>query len=61
MHDLSVLNADELSPTAKDVFESLLGRRLQDDEELAIWASQPHEVPTGESRKDACRKLISAS
>ena len=45
MHDLSVLNAGELSPTAKDVFESLLGRRLQDDEEFVIWASQPHEAP----------------
>jgi hypothetical protein len=57
MQDLSIVKSVELSPKAKEVFESLLGRRLRDDEELGIWASTPHEAPTGEARKDAWNKL----
>ena len=34
MQDLSIRNTAELS---KEVFESLLGRTLRDDEEASIW------------------------
>ena len=57
MQDLSILKTGDLSPAAKEVFESLLGRRLRDDEEVGIWASTPHEAPAGEARKDAWNKL----
>ena len=57
MQDLSIRKTRELSPAAKEVFESLLGRSLREDEEVGIWASGPHEAPTGEARKDAWKKL----
>jgi len=37
MQDLSIRKTAELSPAAKEVFESLLGRTLRDDEEASIW------------------------
>ena len=57
MQDMSIRKTRDLSPAAKEVFESLLGRRLRDDEEVAIWASGPHEAPTGEEHRDAWSKL----
>ena len=57
MQDLSVRKTRELPPQAKQVLESLLGRTLGDDEEVGIWASTPHEAPTGSARSDAWKKL----
>ena len=57
MQDLSILKARDLSPTAKEVFEAILGRNIRDDEEVGIWASRPHEAPTGQARKEAWRDL----
>jgi hypothetical protein len=57
MQDLSVIKTGDLSPVAKEVIESLLGRHLANDEEVSIWASSPHEAPTGEARVDAWKKL----
>jgi len=57
MQDLSILKARDLSPAAKKVFEAILGRNLQDDDEVGIWASRPHPAPTGQPRKDAWREL----
>jgi len=57
MQDLSIRKTAELSPAAKEVFESLLGRRLRDDEEVGVWASSPHQAPTGDARRDAWNTL----
>ena len=57
MYDLSIRKTRELSPAAKEVLESLLGRSLKDDEEVGVWASSPHQAPTGEARKDAWNQL----
>ena len=57
MRDLAIRKTGELSPAAKEVFGSLLGRRLRDDEEVSIWASRPHEAPRGAARQDAWKKL----
>lgn len=37
--------------------EGLLGRKLADDEEVGIWASGPHEAPTGVARKESWARL----
>jgi hypothetical protein len=57
MQDLSIRKTRELSPVAKEVFETMLGRRLRDDEEVAIWASRAHQPPVGTGRADAWRQL----
>jgi hypothetical protein len=57
MQDLSIVKTGDLSPATKEVFEALLGRHLRDDEEVSIWASGPHEAPTGEARRDAWNRL----
>ena len=57
MQDLSIRKARDLSPVAKEVFEAILGRNLQDDDEVGIWASRPHKAPTGQPRKEAWRDL----
>jgi hypothetical protein len=43
--------------SAKEALEKLLGRHLDDDEEISIWASWPHTAPTGAARKEAWRQL----
>jgi hypothetical protein len=57
MSDLSIRKTLELSPIAKQVLEGLLGRGLRDDEEVAIWASAPHDAPSGQPRQEAWDKL----
>jgi hypothetical protein len=57
MRDLSIHKTQELSPVAKQVVEALLGRDLRNDEEVAIWASSPHDAPYGHPRKEAWDKL----
>jgi hypothetical protein len=57
MPDLSIRKTQQLSPVAKQVLEALLGRDLRDDEEVAIWASSPHDAPSGQPRKAAWDKL----
>ena len=57
MRDLSIRKTQELSPVAKQVLEALLGRNLRDDEEVTIWASSPHDAPTGRPRKEAWDEL----
>ena len=57
MSDLSTHKTKDLSASAKEVFEKLLGRHLADDELVSIWASRPHAAPTGAERKQAWREL----
>ena len=57
MPDLSIRKTQQLSPVAKQVLEALLGRNLRDDEEVAIWASSPHDAPSGLPRKQAWDEL----
>ena len=57
MQDLSIYKTRELSPAARAAFEAILGRRLSDDEQVGVWASHPHDAPTGEDRREAWRDL----
>ena len=57
MQDLSIRKTRDLSRAAKEVFEAILGRSLQDDEEVGVWASSPHDAPKGQERKGAWQDL----
>jgi hypothetical protein len=57
MQNLSIVRTGDLPEDARLVVEHLLGRTLADDEEVGIWASSPHEVPSGEARGAAWQNL----
>ncbi|MFN0168069.1 MAG: hypothetical protein ACKV22_16720 [Bryobacteraceae bacterium] len=57
VESFSTFRSSELSPNAKEILEVLLGRRLEDDEEVSIWASRPHCAPTGAARRQAWLEL----
>ena len=57
MQNLSVRRTSDLLPSAGQAVESLLGRELADDEEVGIWASSPHDAPSGLERKEAWERL----
>ena len=47
----------ELTAPVKAAIESLLGRPLQDDEQVSVRAFRCHEAPRGEARLEAARRL----
>ena len=57
MHNLSIRRTSDLLPSARTALESLLGRDLEDDEEIGIWASRPHPAPEGDARKKGWASL----
>ena len=57
MQEMSTHKTRALPTETKEVLEKLLGRRLAEDEEVSIWASRPHEAPTGKAREAAWGKL----
>jgi hypothetical protein len=50
MQDIAIHKAHELSADTRQVVERVLGRSLQEDEEVSIMALFPHEAPTGQAR-----------
>jgi hypothetical protein len=50
--------AVELAPQVRAAFESVLGRRLGDDETVSINAYPVRPAPTGEVRDAAYRRLL---
>jgi hypothetical protein len=57
MHNLSIRRTSDLPLSARQAVESLLGRKLADDEEVGIWVSSPHDAPAGAARKEAWNRL----
>ena len=53
MQNLSIRKASDLSHAARQAVESILGRALQDNEQVGVWASSPHPAPTGAARSAA--------
>jgi hypothetical protein len=49
--------ARELAAPVKAAIESLLGRPLQDDEQVSVRVYRRHEAPRGEARQKAARRL----
>jgi len=49
--------ARDLAAPVKAAIENLLGRPLQDDEQVSVRAYRRHEAPQGEARREAARRL----
>jgi hypothetical protein len=50
MQDIAIQKARELPTDTRRSVEQLLGRNLQDDEEVSIMALSPHRAPAGQPR-----------
>ena len=58
MQTISVRRADELGDAARSVVESLLGRRVADEEHITVMAYPAQPVEGEPDRKAAVRDLI---
>ena len=57
MENISVLKVKELEAAAKQLVQRLLGRKLQDEEEVAVMAFPPHPAPPQDARQQAARRM----
>jgi hypothetical protein len=57
MGNVAIKRADDLPSAARRAVERVLGRALEDEEEVSIMALPPHEAPTGEARRALARQL----
>lgn len=57
MQNIAIHKVQELSADARQIVEQVLGRPLQDDEEVSIMAVAPHDDPKGSDRQLLARKL----
>ena len=57
MSDIATNWARDLAPPVKAAIESLLGRELQDDEQLSVRVFHQHTAPQGEAWQKAARHL----
>ena len=57
MQNVSIQKAGDLSAEVKSAVESLLGRRLEADEEISIMAFRSHEAPRGAAREELVERL----
>jgi hypothetical protein len=57
MQNVAMSWARDLSAPVKAAIENLLGRPLQDDEQVSLRVYKSHEASRGEARRDAARRL----
>jgi hypothetical protein len=57
MQNISIQNARDLRHDARVVVESLLGRKLSEEEQVAVTAFPVHPAPPEEERKIAASRL----
>jgi len=57
MHNVSIQKAENLAPAVKSALESLLGRRLEDGEDISVMAFHPHDAPQGRARAQLAQQL----
>jgi len=57
MQDVAINWARDLSPPVRAALETLLGRHLQDDEQVSVRAFRQHAAPRGEARRRAAKRL----
>jgi hypothetical protein len=57
MQDATLRKARELAAPVKAAIEGLLGRPLQDDEQVSVRAYRRHKAPRGDARRKAARRL----
>ncbi len=57
MQNATINWARDLAAPAKAAIENLLGRPLQDDEQVSVRVYRRHEAPRGDARRKAARRL----
>ena len=57
MQNVAMSWARDLSAPVKAAIENLLGRPLQDDEQVSLRVYRRHEAPRGEARRETARRL----
>jgi len=57
MQNVAMSWARDLSAPVKAAIENLLGRPLQDDEQVSLRVYRRHEAPRGQARREAARRL----
>jgi len=57
MQNVSIQKASELPAGVKSAVETLLGRRIEGDEEVTVAAVPPQQVPRSDNRAAISRKL----
>ena len=58
MQNLSIHRTSELPLPTRRAVETLLGRALEDDEDVGVWASRSHAAPVGEARVQTGNRLL---
>ncbi|MEK7409580.1 MAG: hypothetical protein AAB225_31320 [Acidobacteriota bacterium] len=58
MQIISIRKARDLRDTSRAAVENLLGRKVGDEEQVAVMAFPATTAPVGEERDKAVRKLI---
>ncbi|HXJ94338.1 MAG TPA: hypothetical protein VMT20_15935 [Terriglobia bacterium] len=57
MQDIAIQKAHELPADARQAVERMLGRNLEEDEEISIMALSPHQAPAGQARLALAHQL----
>jgi len=57
MQNVAMSWARDLAAPVKAAIENLLGRPLQDDEQVRVQVYRQHEAPRGEARREAAHRL----
>lgn len=57
MANIAISDASQLTEAARSAVESLLGRRIADDEQVRVMALCPDSGPTGTAREAAAVRL----
>jgi len=57
MQNVAMIWARDLSAPVKAAIENLLGRPLQDDEQVSLRVYRRHEAPRDQARLEAVRRL----
>ena len=57
MQTVSIQKANKLSPSVKSAVEELLGRQIDDDEEVSVIAVPPQQIPPLPNRAALAQRL----
>jgi hypothetical protein len=60
MENIAINKAGDLSRSTRAAIEDILGRALDDDEQISVMAFLPHTAPTGANRSASAARLKDA-
>ena len=58
MQNLTIQRANDLAPNVKSALEALLGRALENGEEISVMAFRPHSAPSSAERGECVERLV---